>query len=762
MELHRRGLKLLKRSPLRFTPCLDGRRLLSGPHAEATRQSSFVNSDSYGPVMECVSKVTVADQNLAGNMDLRTQQSNGGLSEFGTVSARNVYQSTHSPRVSITGGVITSALSDRTSITLATDIANYLPNDNSTSRANDPSVQSGDAGRYGVSVAALHKRPRRKQDQYAVSREDQYAVFKIWKYNILEDIKRGPYFKKPPIRQYSEEEVVETMAETMEQYMSKTRADYGSGIARPKIDDKDSFELKSQFLKELRDNTFSGSDHEDANEHIEKVLKIVDLFHIPNITQEQVMLKAFPMSLARATSRCLRNKPSGSITTLEDLKTKFLSKYCPPARTANKMKEINNFQKEPDETLYQEVILFYNGLDVQTRQILDSKAIQAQLNNLRREIKKVNEKVYAAQVGCEQYLSKEEDIEQQLQDCNRETMQTLRTKNEGNLCKVLRERGFGSLPRSTEANLRDHVKSISTTAKANSNSIHHIGSPQYAISTPQNRRFMFESRQTTIPFLSRLNDYYCEKKKGSYGLQFSEAYSYEASHINKSIPQKEKDPGSFTLPRYINNFCFDNALADLGASLSVMPLSTYLNLGLGELAQTKLIVELADRTVKYTKGIAENVLVDKGSRAIGGELGKVSGVVFSPQVTVTKVLAALDRSREDDQYVCLPSALCSKSVAVLLVENMDGYRDQDMGDIILVEPFCKASCVEAKRFDGLITIHNGSDNVSLHDNLNGILLPYQKLKSFYKGVLNLGPEYVRDVKMEEWLTRGHISVYEIE
>ncbi|GJZ83523.1 hypothetical protein Tco_0648696, partial [Tanacetum coccineum] len=86
----------------------------------------------------------------------------------------------------------------------------------------------------------------------------------------------------------------------MEQYMSKTRADYGSGIARPKIDDKDSFELKGQFLKELRENTFSSSDHEDANEHIEKVLEIVNLFHIPNITQDQVMLRAFPMSLTRA------------------------------------------------------------------------------------------------------------------------------------------------------------------------------------------------------------------------------------------------------------------------------------------------------------------------------------------------------------------------------------------------------------------------------------------------------------------------------
>ncbi|GJW34401.1 putative reverse transcriptase domain-containing protein [Tanacetum coccineum] len=80
----------------------------------------------------------------------------------------------------------------------------------------------------------------------------------------------------------------------------------------------------------------------------------------------------------------------------------------------------------------------------------------------------------------------------------------------------------------------------------------------------------------------------------------------------KKVNEKEKDPGSFTLPCYINNVCFDNALADLGTSVSVMPLSTYLNLGLGILAHTKLIVELAYRTVKYPKGVAENVLVGIG------------------------------------------------------------------------------------------------------------------------------------------------------
>ncbi|GKE51402.1 hypothetical protein Tco_1486558 [Tanacetum coccineum] len=45
------------------------------------------------------------------------------------------------------------------------------------------------------------------------------------------------------------------------------------------------------------------------------------------------------------------------------------------------------------------------------------------------------------------------------------------------------------------------------------------------------------------------------------------------------------------------------------ASVSLMPLWTYLNLGLTKLSHTKFTVELADRTVKYPKGIAKNVLV---------------------------------------------------------------------------------------------------------------------------------------------------------
>ncbi|GKC96161.1 putative reverse transcriptase domain-containing protein [Tanacetum coccineum] len=79
-----------------------------------------------------------------------------------------------------------------------------------------------------------------------------------------------------------------------------------------------------------------------------------------------------------------------------------------------------------------------------------------------------------------------------------------------------------------------------------------------------------------------------------------------------TLPQKEKDPWSFTLPCFIHNICFDKALIDLGASVSVMPFSTYTNLGLEELAHTKLTIELADRKIKHPRGIAENVLVRIG------------------------------------------------------------------------------------------------------------------------------------------------------
>ncbi|GKE19177.1 reverse transcriptase domain-containing protein [Tanacetum coccineum] len=81
---------------------------------------------------------------------------------------------------------------------------------------------------------------------------------------------------------------------------------------------------------------------------------------------------------------------------------------------------------------------------------------------------------------------------------------------------------------------------------------------------------------------------------------------YSATLQNK-LPPKETEPGSFILPCIIGNHSMSNALADLGASISIMPHSLFNKLGLGSLKPIKMTIEMADRSMQSLKGIKENV-----------------------------------------------------------------------------------------------------------------------------------------------------------
>ncbi|GKB53413.1 reverse transcriptase domain-containing protein [Tanacetum coccineum] len=80
--------------------------------------------------------------------------------------------------------------------------------------------------------------------------------------------------------------------------------------------------------------------------------------------------------------------------------------------------------------------------------------------------------------------------------------------------------------------------------------------------------------------------------------------------LNK-LPSKEKDPGSFTIPRDIVQLHIDNVLADLGGSISLMPYTMYKKLGLGEPKATRMSLELVDRSIQYLREkLIENVLIN--------------------------------------------------------------------------------------------------------------------------------------------------------
>ncbi|XP_076889626.1 uncharacterized protein LOC143540459 [Bidens hawaiensis] len=78
--------------------------------------------------------------------------------------------------------------------------------------------------------------------------------------------------------------------------------------------------------------------------------------------------------------------------------------------------------------------------------------------------------------------------------------------------------------------------------------------------------------------------------------------------LNK-VSEKLPDPGVFTIPCLFGRDTSFQALADLGSSINLMPYSLYEKLGLGELTPTRMSLSLADRLVKYPRGITENLLV---------------------------------------------------------------------------------------------------------------------------------------------------------
>nr|GFC20250.1 reverse transcriptase domain-containing protein [Tanacetum cinerariifolium] len=82
--------------------------------------------------------------------------------------------------------------------------------------------------------------------------------------------------------------------------------------------------------------------------------------------------------------------------------------------------------------------------------------------------------------------------------------------------------------------------------------------------------------------------------------------------ILKKLPKKLGDPGRFLIPCDFTGLDNCLALADLGASINLMPLSILKKLRLPTLNDTKMVLELVDRTISKPTGVAENVFVKVG------------------------------------------------------------------------------------------------------------------------------------------------------
>nr|GEV87094.1 reverse transcriptase domain-containing protein [Tanacetum cinerariifolium] len=80
----------------------------------------------------------------------------------------------------------------------------------------------------------------------------------------------------------------------------------------------------------------------------------------------------------------------------------------------------------------------------------------------------------------------------------------------------------------------------------------------------------------------------------------------------KKLPEKLEDPSKFLIPCDFPRMDVCHALADLGASINLMPLSIWKKLSLPELTPTQMTLEFVDRSITCPKGVAKDVFIKVG------------------------------------------------------------------------------------------------------------------------------------------------------
>ncbi|XP_073057423.1 uncharacterized protein [Primulina eburnea] len=116
--------------------------------------------------------------------------------------------------------------------------------------------------------------------------------------------------------------------------------------------------------------------------------------------------------------------------------------------------------------------------------------------------------------------------------------------------------------------------------------------------------------------------------------------------LQNKLPSKLKDPGSFSIPCTIESSFFSKTLCDLGASINLMPYSCFEKLGIGEVKPTTISLQLADRSIKYPRGVVDDVLV------------KVDKFIF----LVDFVLLDMEEDHEIPLFLCRPFLATGKAL----------------------------------------------------------------------------------------------------
>nr|GEV63470.1 reverse transcriptase domain-containing protein [Tanacetum cinerariifolium] len=358
---------------------------------------------------------------------------------------------------------------------------------------------------------------------------------------------------------------------------------------------------------------------------------------VNGVTDDALRLYLFPHSLTHHATACFDRLPRNSINTFEQMAKMFLGKYFPPSMVTKLRNEITNFIQRLDESLFAgweryklsidrcpnhnmflitQIDTFYNGLTLRHRDTINAgaggtfmKRRPEECYNLIENMTAHHNTLKAKMAEINKNLMRVLQVNQQVKavTSNYETCSGPYSFSDcpatvGNTQNVY---AAGAYQGNTVTNPKEDLKGITTrsgTAYQGPTIPTTSSSPLVERETeatkdtvhPTNNGSTKDVQPPFVPTESLI----LNSEPVTSLINVPVAFPVSASKPNQrpSIPMAE---------------CL--ALADLGASINLMPLSVWNNLSLLDLSHTCMTLELADRLISHPVRVAEDILVKVGT-----------------------------------------------------------------------------------------------------------------------------------------------------
>nr|GEX26879.1 DNA-directed DNA polymerase [Tanacetum cinerariifolium] len=432
--------------------------------------------------------------------------------------------------------------------------------------------------------------------------------------------RRIPNIVEPEIRTIAE--IVPMADRTMEELLQAPMEGYAEAIVIPKIL-AENFEIKTNLLQNVPNDAiklmlFPYSLEGAARVWIDKLADQIS--NLVKIVNKQVIAPAKAVEKTCVTCRgahayyeCIATDSNPSSVCVA---TGFYNQVSPPNRASHQIpppgfalvqNSPNRFnQNQVQGNYFNQANNFNQGNNFRGNNFQNNQGYRAQMNNA-------------------------SNFQNQEQASTLGTLYSNTIPNpKGEIKAVTTRSGLAyegpSIPTESPLGKVDEQNTEEILDKEHSNSLESIAQvqpPVVPISIPKPDVPRTQTK-TTIPYPSRLNDQKLREKATNQMEKFFQIFHdfhFDISFADalllmpkfaSTIKKKLGDLGKFLIPCDFPGMEVCHALADLGASINLMPLSIWKKLLLPELTPTRINFELADRSITHPKGVAEDVFIKVG------------------------------------------------------------------------------------------------------------------------------------------------------